>query len=67
MAATQPSFLQQAVCLEMDESRLSVLGEVNKRFVVSPNIDSLLTALEIADRAPAVVEGEEDLIRMDIT
>ncbi|KAJ7449538.1 RNA polymerase III RPC4-domain-containing protein [Mycena latifolia] len=41
-AATQPSFLQHAVCLDLPQKRLTILGEVNKRFVVSPNIDALL-------------------------
>ncbi|KAJ7281666.1 RNA polymerase III RPC4-domain-containing protein [Mycena rebaudengoi] len=65
-AATQPSFLQHAVCLDLPEKRLTILGEVNKRFVVSPDIDTLLAAMEVADRAPTI-KGEEGLIRMDTT
>ena len=46
----------------MDKKRLNVLGEVNKRFVVSPDTDALLSAMELADRAAAAVklgiEGE---------
>jgi len=42
-----------------------VLGEVNKQFVVSPNVDALLNALEREDGAPTVIEGEEKLLQMD--
>ncbi|KAJ6591743.1 RNA polymerase III RPC4-domain-containing protein [Mycena vulgaris] len=66
-AATQPSFLQHAVCLDLPEKRLTILGEVNKRFVVSPDIDTLLTAMEVSERTPAGIKGEENLIRMDLT
>ncbi|KAJ6621308.1 RNA polymerase III RPC4-domain-containing protein [Mycena sp. CBHHK59/15] len=66
-AATQPSFLQHAVCLDLSQKRLTVLGEVNKRFVVSPDIDTLLAAMEVADRAPTEIKGEEQLIRIDTT
>ncbi|KAJ7224429.1 RNA polymerase III RPC4-domain-containing protein [Mycena pura] len=62
-AATQPSFLQHAVCLDLEQKRMTILGEVNKRFIVSPDIDTLLTAMEIAERVPATGSGEE---RMDI-
>ncbi|KAF7356755.1 hypothetical protein MVEN_01010500 [Mycena venus] len=65
-AATQPSFLQHAVCLDLAENRLTVLGEVNKRFVVSPDMDTLLTAMEISERTPPVVKGEEG-VKMDTT
>lgn len=52
----------------MEHKRLTVLGEVNKRFVVSPNVETLLSALDLADRAPRIViDGEEDLITMDTT
>ena len=51
-AATQPSFLQQAVYLDEKEKRLIVLGEVNKRFSVSPDVETLLAAMEAADREP---------------
>lgn len=66
-SATQPSFLQQAVFLNMNEKRLNVLGEVNKQFVVSPNVDALLSAMELADAAPSTIESEEGLIKMDVT
>ncbi|KAF7370758.1 hypothetical protein MSAN_00709200 [Mycena sanguinolenta] len=58
-AATQPSFLQHAVCLDLAEKRLTILGEVNKRFVASPDMDTLLTAMEISERTPPIVKGEE--------
>jgi len=66
-AATQPSFLQHAVHLNVTNKRLSVLGEVNKRFVVSPNVDTLLAAMEAEDNAARAVkfEGEEGLIKME--
>jgi len=64
-AATQPSFLQQAVYLDNNEKRLIVLGEVNKRFTVSPNVESLLSAMELADKKPTL--HGEDLIKMDTT
>ena len=41
-AATQPSFLQHAVHLDLKTKKLSVIGEVNRRFVAFPNIDALL-------------------------
>ncbi|KAJ7245157.1 RNA polymerase III RPC4-domain-containing protein [Mycena haematopus] len=63
-AATQPSFLQHAVCLDLAEKRLTILGEVNKRFVVSPDIDTLLTAMELSERTLPVVKGE---VKMDTT
>ncbi|KAG2011563.1 hypothetical protein CC2G_011665 [Coprinopsis cinerea AmutBmut pab1-1] len=66
--ATQPSFLQQVVHVDhIHEKRISVLGEINKQFVVSPNVEALLEALDKADRmAPVLpkIEGEEKLIRM---
>ncbi|PAV19955.1 hypothetical protein PNOK_0488900 [Pyrrhoderma noxium] len=74
-AATQPSFLQHAIYINIDntntnaengnnnEKRMCVLGEVNRRFNVSPNVDALLEALERADleeevRAQAKKEEE---------
>ena len=35
----------------MEHKRLNVLGEVSKRFVVSPDVDTLLYAMELADHA----------------
>ena len=65
-AATQPSFLQHAVYLDPVNKRLCVLGEVNRRFVVSPDLDALLSAMEAADDAPAFDLGD-GLISMDTT
>ncbi|KAH9479588.1 hypothetical protein JR316_0008183 [Psilocybe cubensis] len=64
-AATQPSFLQQAVYLNKAEKQMTVLGEVNKQFVVSPNVDALLAAVEKEEQAASVIEGEEKLLRME--
>ena len=44
-----------------------MLGEVNKQFVVSPNVDALLNALESEENPPTVIEGEEKLLQMDQT
>lgn len=62
-AATQPSFLQQAVHVDAENKRLHILGEVNRRFVVSPDVDTLLSAMELAERP--VPEELEGLIAMD--
>ncbi|KAH0836644.1 RNA polymerase III RPC4-domain-containing protein [Lanmaoa asiatica] len=62
--ATQPSFLQQAVHLDMENKQLHVLGEVNKRFVVSPDLDALLTSMELADTNTAVFD-DANLIKID--
>jgi len=66
-AATQPSFLQQAVHLDMTSKRLVVLGEVNKRFSVSPDVDALLTAMELQDKIPSMSLDGQELITMDTT
>jgi len=66
-AATQPSFLQHAAYLDMPNNRLSVLGEVNKRFVVSPNIEALLSAMNFTDHTDMGADGEGDPTRMDST
>lgn len=65
--ATQPAFLQQAVYLNAERKQLIVLGEVNKRFSVCPDIDTLLTALEQADKSPSVPLKKEELTQMDET
>lgn len=59
-AATHPSFLTHAVHLDRTKKRLYVLGEVNKRFVVSPDVDLLL---EDGDRA--VREEKDAAISME--
>lgn len=63
--ATQPSFLQQAVNLDVAEKHLIVLGEVNKQFVASPNVEALLGAMEDEDNIPVLIDGEDNLIKMD--
>ncbi|KAF9517798.1 hypothetical protein BS47DRAFT_1325929 [Hydnum rufescens UP504] len=52
-AATQPSFLQHIVCLDTQageegktKKTMTVLGEVNRRFIVSPDVDVLLEQVE---------------------
>ncbi|KAI8996571.1 RNA polymerase III RPC4-domain-containing protein [Trametes punicea] len=65
-AATQPSFLQHAVYVDTENKRLCVLGEVNRRFVVTPDIEALLTSMELADNPPAFELGE-GLLTMDTT
>ncbi|KAE9406994.1 hypothetical protein BT96DRAFT_874956 [Gymnopus androsaceus JB14] len=67
-AGTQASFLQQAVHLDLNENRLAVLGEITKHFIVTPDVDVLLNAMDAAESSnpgPAV-EGEENMIRMDV-
>jgi DNA-directed RNA polymerase III subunit RPC4 len=52
----------------MAEKRLLVLGEVNKKFVVSPNLENLLSAMEAADQVcTTAVDGENNQIRMETT
>ncbi|TFY53925.1 hypothetical protein EVJ58_g9171 [Rhodofomes roseus] len=64
-AATQPSFLQQAVHVDVENKRVHVLGEVNRRFVASPNVETLLAAMELAEQP--VAPELEGLIAMDTT
>lgn len=67
-AATQPSFLQQAVHVDRSTKDLRVLGEVSRRFVVNPDIDSLLVAMTQADETAAATKPEIDgLLSMDTT
>ena len=51
--------------LDPNTKRLCVLGEVNRRFVATPDLDSLLTAMEIADAPPPTFELGEGLLTMD--
>ncbi|KAJ8094759.1 hypothetical protein PM082_010765 [Marasmius tenuissimus] len=60
-AGTQPSFLQHAVGVDASKTRMTVLGEINKHFTVSPDVDTLLKALESSTGA----DGLDDLIQMD--
>ncbi|KAF4610620.1 hypothetical protein D9613_006819 [Agrocybe pediades] len=64
-AATQPSFLQQAVYLDRTSKKMSVIGEVNKQFVASPNVDVLLSALEEEEANAVKIKGEETLLQID--
>ncbi|KAI9511611.1 RNA polymerase III RPC4-domain-containing protein [Russula earlei] len=67
-AATQPSFLQQAVHVDRESKDLRVLGEISKRFVVTPDIDSLLAAMTQADDAATATKFDIDgLFSMDTT
>jgi len=59
MAASPSSFLQQAVHVDLPAKRMSVLGEVNQRFMVSPNVEQLLEEIERA-RLEDVKEMEVD-------
>ena len=65
-AATHPSFLQHAVYLDPTNKRLCVLGEVNRRFVATPDLDVLLSAMDVADNPPTFELGE-GLLTMDTT
>jgi DNA-directed RNA polymerase III subunit RPC4 len=51
----------------MQNKRLHVMGEVNKRFVVSPDLDTLLHAMELRDQAEANAMPVDDpsLIKME--
>lgn len=68
-AATQPSFLQHATYVDSENKLLCVLGEVTRRFVVSPDVQTLLESLERSETEPVVVEGGDldGLISMDTT
>lgn len=67
-AATQPSFLQQAVYVDRSSNDLRVLGEVSRRFVVTPDIDSLLAAMVQADETATATKPEiDELLSMDTT
>ena len=64
-AATQPSFLQQAVYIDKRKKKLCVLGEVNRRFTVTPDIDALLAHLSVDNEQGLPGLDEEGLITMD--
>ncbi|KAH9036396.1 RNA polymerase III RPC4-domain-containing protein [Lactarius pseudohatsudake] len=66
-AATQSSFLQQAVHVDHATKNLRVLGEVGRRFVATPDIDSLLEAMTQADEAAITKIETEGLLPMDTT
>jgi DNA-directed RNA polymerase III subunit RPC4 len=46
---------------------MRVLGEVSRRFVVTPDIDSLLAAMLQADEAAITKLDTEGLLSMDTT
>ncbi|PVG02001.1 hypothetical protein CPB86DRAFT_780897 [Serendipita vermifera] len=48
-AATQPSFLQQAVVLDLTNKKMNVLGNVTRRFVATPDIDALIDSTNATD------------------
>jgi hypothetical protein len=56
--ATQPTFLQHAIHLDTAKKHITVLGEVNRRFVVSPDMNALLEELEEEEKRK--VEGFGD-------
>ncbi|KAI0343222.1 hypothetical protein BDW22DRAFT_1394091 [Trametopsis cervina] len=66
-ASTQPTFLQHATYVDPESKRLCVLGEVNRRFVVSPDVDALLESLEKAEIeiVGAQIGELEGLLRME--
>lgn len=68
-ASTQPSFLQHAVHVDPDNQRLCVLGEVSRRFVVTPDVQTLLDSLEKSEAEASASElGDfEGLISMEPT
>jgi DNA-directed RNA polymerase III subunit RPC4 len=45
------------VYVDEKEKQLIVLGEANKQFSVSPNVDTLLAAMEAADQVPTIQIG----------
>jgi DNA-directed RNA polymerase III subunit RPC4 len=61
----QPSFLQQAVHIDIKNKRLNVLGDVGRRFVVTPELDTLLSAMTAFDSELTDKLDDETLIRMD--
>ncbi|KAG8930693.1 hypothetical protein FRC02_003795 [Tulasnella sp. 418] len=44
-AATQPTFLMQAVHIDSKHKRMMVVGEVSKKFIVSPDVEKMLDEL----------------------
>jgi DNA-directed RNA polymerase III subunit RPC4 len=65
-SATQPSFLSHAVHVDTARKRLCVLGEVNKRFIVTPDVEMLLADLDVADKQTGELGvPNTGLLRMD--
>jgi DNA-directed RNA polymerase III subunit RPC4 len=48
------------VYLDKAEKQLVVLGEVNKQFVVSPNVEALMSALDNVAK-----NSDENLVKME--
>jgi DNA-directed RNA polymerase III subunit RPC4 len=60
--------LQQAIHVDRSTKDLRVLGEISRRFVATPDIDSLLAAMNQADEAATAAKSEtHGLITMDTT
>lgn len=50
--------------MDMENKKLHILGELNKRFVVSPDLDVLLTSMELADTSTTALD-DPNLVKMD--
>jgi DNA-directed RNA polymerase III subunit RPC4 len=59
--------LQQAVHVDRASKDMRVLGEISRRFVVTPDIDSLLAAMSQADEAAITKFDTDGLLSMDTT
>ena len=45
-----------------------VVGDVSKRFIVSPDVNALLMAMDEADKVPIpLIDSEDMLVKMDAT
>ncbi|KZV72232.1 hypothetical protein PENSPDRAFT_742865 [Peniophora sp. CONT] len=66
-AATQPSFLQQATHVDHKSKRLHVLGEVHRRFVVTPDLDVLLDEMAKLDAGVDLDNPDLQMISMEDT
>ena len=67
--STQPTFLQHVTYVDPENKRLCVLGEIYRRFAVSPDVEALLDRIEIAGKEQVVDDlGDLDgMIVMDTT
>jgi len=57
------TFVQQLVHMDRNKRNATVLGEVNKSFVMTPDIDRLLDELRLHD---GVIPGEEVQVKSEI-
>lgn len=57
------TFVQQLVHMDRNKRNATVLGEVNKSFVMTPDIDRLLDELRMHD---GVIPGEEVQVKSEI-